>query len=90
MAKRWPPKDPDEIADYAVDWTQRLGGDTIAQSSWIVQTGLIKDSDSKSTTGTIIWLRSGTLGKTYDVLNRIVTTGGRTFDQTVRLRIKTK
>lgn len=90
MAKRWPPKDPDEIADYAVDWTNRLAGDSIQQSTWIVPVGLVKDSDTKPTPFTIIWLRGGTLGKTYEVLNRIVTTGGRTFDQTVNLRIKKK
>ena len=39
---------------------------------------------------TIIWLSGGTLNKTYDVLNRVITTGGRTFDQTVRLKVKTK
>jgi hypothetical protein len=90
MAKRWPPKDPDEILDYAIDWTARLGGDTVAQSQWIMPTGLTKDSDSKSPTMTIIWLSGGTLNKTYDVLNRVITTGGRTFDQTVRLKVKTK
>ena len=45
MAKRWPAKDPEEILDYALDWTPRLGGDTVAQSQWIVPTGLTKDSE---------------------------------------------
>jgi hypothetical protein len=90
MAKRWPAKDPDETCDYALDWSPRLGGDTVAQSTWIIPTGLVKDSDTIQPTMTTVWLSSGALGKTYDCLNRIITSGGRRFDQTVRLKIKTK
>ena len=90
MAKRWPAKDPDEVADYAVDWTPRLGADTVSQSTWIVPTGITMDSESKTPTMTIIWLSGGTLNKSYDVSNRIITSGGRTWDQTVRLKIKAK
>lgn len=88
--KRWQPKDPDENADFGVDWSNRLAGDTIVSSSWILPAGLISSANSYEGNLAIIWLHGGTLGKTYEVLNRVVTAGGRTFDQTVSLRIKSK
>jgi hypothetical protein len=88
--KRWPNKDPDEICDFSVDWTQRLAGDTLQQSSWVLPTGLVKQSDSMLPTSTIIWLSGGDLGETYVLTNRVITMGGRTYDQSVRLRVKAK
>ena len=87
---KWPDKDPDEVLDYQIDWTDRLAGDTIASSAWTVPSGLTKESDSNTTTTTTVWLSSGTLAEDYEVLNRITTTGGRTMDQTVKLRVRTK
>ena len=87
---RWPNKDPDEVLDYEIDWTDRLAGDTISTSTWTVPAGITKDSDVKTDSTTTIWLSSGTLGATYQVLNRIVTTDGRTMDQTVSISISDK
>ena len=90
---KWPDKDPDEVLDYYIDWSDRLTGtDTINTSTWIVPAGITKDSDAISSPAdrTVIWLSSGTEGTTYEVQNRVVTVGGRTMDQTVRLKIKTK
>ncbi len=57
MAMTWPSaKDPDEVKDYVVDWTERLAADTITTSTWIVPLGIVKDSDTHTTTGTTIWL----------------------------------
>lgn len=90
MALQWPNKDPDEVLDYTIDWTARLLEDTIASSLWIVPVGLTVTTQSNTTTTTTVWLSGGTLATTYQVLNRIVTAGGRTMDQTVKLKIKTK
>lgn len=90
MALDWPFKDPDEVLDYQIDWTTRLDGDTIATSTWIVADGITKDSDSNTTTATTIWLSGGTIGDRYELTNRITTAGGRTMDQTVRIKIKAK
>lgn len=84
------PKDPDEVKDYSVDWEARLDeGDTILTSTWIVPDGITKDSDSNTTTTATIWLSGGTLGTTYSLVNRITTAGGRTLDQTCKLKVKT-
>jgi len=81
-------KDPDDVADYQVDWAAFLGTDTITTSTWIVPDGLTKNSDGKSSTATTIWLSGGTGGALYLLVNRIVTAGGRTYDQSVKLKVK--
>jgi hypothetical protein len=88
----WDPKDPDEIKDYSYDWTAILNGDTISTSTWSVAsgTGLIINSPASSFSGAItkFWASSGTLGQTYSMLNRITTAGGRTYDRTRKLKMK--
>ncbi len=90
MSLIWPPKDPDEVLDYKIDWTARLDGDTILTSTWVVPAGITKNSDSHTTTASLVWLSGGTLGAVLELINRIITTAGRTMDQTVKLKIKAK
>ena len=91
MALTLAPKDPDETLDYIVDWSARLGADdTISTSAFTVPAGLTKDSDDNTTTTATVWLSGGTLGETYEILNRVTTAGGRTYDQTLKLKIKAK
>ena len=52
--------------------------------------GITKNSDTKTTSTTTIWLLGGTLGQTYEFVNRITTAGLRTMDQSVKLKIKAK
>lgn len=89
---QWPNKDPDEVLDYEIDWTARLGIDTISTSVWTITPGttLVKNSDNVNPTNTVIWLSAGTLGQTYQLTNEITTSGGRTMDQTVSLLIAAK
>jgi hypothetical protein len=81
-------KDPNSVQDYVQPWD--LGDDTIATSTWIVGTGLTKDSDSHDDTSATLWLSGGTLGEEYTATNRITTTGGRTYDRTIRFLIREK
>ena len=91
MLLKWPPKDPDEVLDYGIDWTARLAGDTIISSGWIIiPDEVTKDSDIYTETSTTIWVSGGTLGASPSVTNRIVTAGGRTMDQSVILPIRNK
>lgn len=88
---KWPDKDPDEVLDYRIDWSDRLSdGDTIQSSSWIIEGSVDKDSDSNSTTTATIWLSGGDTGSVSFLTNRVITLGGRTMDTTVRLKIKEK
>jgi hypothetical protein len=90
MFLAWPNKDPDEVLDYEIDWSARVLTDTILTSVWTIPSGITKNSDSKTAATTTAWLSGGTLGTTYEILNRIVTAGGRTMDQTVKIKIKAK
>lgn len=81
-------KDPDEIKDYQINWSALLAGDTIATSAWTVPAGVTKDTDTNTTTTTTIWFSGGTAGETYPCLNRITTAGGRSYDRTVKLKMK--
>lgn len=92
MAKEyWPNKDPDEVLDYSIDWSARLGADTISTSAWSVVSGTVVEGvNNKTDTVTTVWLSGGTVGENAEIHNRIVTAGGRTMDQTVYLRVRSK
>lgn len=98
MALKWSNKDPNEVLDYVMEWDERLDvGDEITSSIWFFAVendspGLQIDSDDfvNSPPYTVAWLSGGTLGVTYQLTNRITTAGGRTMDQTVKVKIKSK
>lgn len=94
MAIKVDPKDPNEILDYIVDWTARLSDDTIDDSDFTVDPASgdinIDAQEVVDSTHTKVWLSGGTLGETVLVTNRIETAGGRTMDQTIKLKIKAK
>ena len=81
-------KDPDATLDYQVDWSDWLGGDTISTSSWNVPNGITLDTDTNTTTTATAWLSGGSVNKSYEITNRIVTAGGRTDDRTITINVK--
>ena len=83
-------KDPDAVLDYSVDWSAWLAGDEISSSEWLLEQGatIEKVTDTMTATKTTIWLRGGDAGTTYLVANRIVTTGGRTDDRTISVKVE--
>jgi hypothetical protein len=83
------PKDPNDVLDYEVNWSQWLPtGDTIATSEWFVPDGITQDSESNTNTTTTIWLSGGTAGQSYALTNRITTTQGRQRDRTITIRVR--
>jgi hypothetical protein len=80
-------KDPNDVLDYGVDWSQWLDGDTITASSWSAPIGITIDSESNSTTATTVWLSGGTPHVTYEVVNHITTAAGREADKTLRIKV---
>ena len=83
-------KGPDEVLDYAGDWSAWLDSDTITASTWTVPDGLTKDSDAFTDTTTTIWLSGGTLGEQYDLENCVETSAGRTACRTIRIHVVLK
>lgn len=91
----WPlPKDPDDICDYQFDWSDRLeAGETIATSTFTVDQGSVEidtvtNPPSISGALTTLWLSGGAANETCVITNRIVTSAGRRYDSSARLRIK--
>jgi hypothetical protein len=86
----WPSKDPDEVVDYQVNWTERLeDGESISTSDFQVASGDVDiDSDTFAGPRCTVWLSGGTEGTACVILNRIETSEGRIYDQSVRLRIR--
>lgn len=78
-------KDPDGSEIYGLDWSDFLGADTIASSDWTVPTGLTENAATNDTTSTQIRVSGGTVGTQYQLVNRITTDAGATYDRTVLL-----
>jgi len=81
-------KDPDSKLDYEINWVLWLDGDTISESSWEVPSGLTGSDESNTTNSATIFISGGSVGKTYDVVNSIVTTIGREVDRTIKIKIE--
>jgi len=100
----FPAKDKDEILDYTLDWSLRILTDSISSSIWttpiltgstLATTGLTFATASiathnLSTCRTVLWITGGITGNAYQFTNRITTAGGRTMDQTCKLKIRDK
>jgi hypothetical protein len=97
--KQWPSKDPNEVVDYQLDWADpkapRLqASEMLTSSTWSVVTGDVVISMSPIppayTAGGLstVWLTGGSPSTKCELLNRVTTSLGRTYDQTVRLRIR--
>jgi hypothetical protein len=84
-------KDPSAVLDYSFDWTVDgwIGADTITGTPvWTVPTGIVKDSQSNTTTVATVVISGGTAGENYDVACKITTAGGRTDERTFRLQVR--
>lgn len=90
MTQRWPDKDPDDILDYKVDWTDSLSDEVIVTSTWLLPAEITKVSDDYADTSATIWLSGGTALDNLTITNRIFTSAGRQMDQSVLLRIRTR
>lgn len=83
-------KDPNATVDYAVDWSDWLGSDTISSVAWTVPDGITKSAETNTTTKATIWLSGGSVGNKYDVVCRITTSDGRTDDRTITIKMVQK
>lgn len=82
-------KDPNDVDIFTLDWSDELEtGETISSYSFPdFPSGLTRDSDSNTTTTVTATISGGTAGESYDITYRIVTSAGRTLDQSVTLPV---
>lgn len=84
-------KDPDATLDYQIDWSKWLTpGDPIDTSTWTVETGITKETDTNTDDTATVWLSGGTEGRKYRLVNEIVTDAGRKDDRTLIVTIVQK
>ena len=78
-----------EVLDYSIDWAAPLASDTIINSQWSISPvdGGDVDTITNDTSVTTIWV-SG-LAEDVTVTNRVVTSGGRTHERSLTLRLAT-
>ena len=76
-----------EVLDFTINWASLLDSDTISTSTWSVPTGITQDSESETTTTSVIWLSGGTVDTTYNCTCTIVTAGGRTHVRTIAINV---
>ena len=92
---------PDGTNDGSVNDIGELQGETISTVTWTVPTGITKDSDNKAAitihgvsyainTVATIWLSSGTDDTNYDLACKIVTSGSRTLEKTIRIPVRSQ
>jgi len=104
MAYRWPNLDPDEVADFSVDWSRFLGTDTIATVVWQINGFTVTSYQSlnnvagelmliqPTNTDTLATARfsSGIAGTRYKITCRITTAAGKTFERKIFLTVRNR
>ena len=88
-------KDPASVLDYKFDWEDWLGSDTITGTPTATVEAISGDASplaavtplEKDTTSATAWLSGGTVGNSYTVTVEIVTTGGRTDQRSIEIRV---
>ncbi len=83
-------KSSDAKLEYEVDWGDWLDGDTIISSSWVVPSGITILSESNTTTIAKAKLGGGTIGQSYQPVNKIITAAGLEDERTITIKIVPK
>lgn len=82
-----------EVVDIPLDWLPGLPpaplapGEAISSATFTADSGVTIVAQTNTTTNATVWLGGGELGATYDVVCKVVTNQGRTYYQTVILKI---
>jgi len=91
-------KDPNSVEDYQIIWPQlngvgnyfQDGIDSIQTSAWNVPAGLAEVKSSFNSQSATVWISGGTNGVNYELTNTVTTSMGRTFKQSITIRVKTQ
>lgn len=90
-------KDPDEVRWLGFTWD--VSPHTLTGSIWVVPDGIVAtDASYDGTEGvfdadtgqTQIKVSGGTLGQVYSLINRVTTSNGESFDDTLKVLMRSK
>ena len=102
MAYKWPDLDPDEVADFSVDWGRFLGDLTISSVVWLANDTLLETNVALGgVSGDLILLQptnttkvatarfsGGINGTRYKITCRVTTSDATTFERNIFLRVR--
>lgn len=84
-------KDPDSIRSFGINWATFLDGQAFTATTWTLTSGTaVIDSNTTSTTYTLVKLSGGAAGERCVLRNRVTRTDGERDDQTIYVRIREK
>lgn len=79
--------DPGETLAFGHDWSDWLGSDTIATSSWRAEpAGAELDGENHNTTATGVYAGGFTFGQVVQLVNTITTANGQTGERAITVR----
>jgi hypothetical protein len=83
----WDSKDPNDIDDFALDWTNQLKGEQLATAEWsfVTAAGAAIEGSSVSSPFAKVRISGGLENQTAILLCRATTSTGRQIDHTVKL-----
>ena len=104
MSYRWPEKDPDETADFSVDWSRFLGADSLVSAQWFIddangtKIGPLSNGTTvnglqfvaPTTSGNVATARfaGGTNNLRYKTTCRITSAQGLTYERSITLPVR--
>jgi hypothetical protein len=82
-------KDPAAVLDYTFDWSGYLTplADLISTVTWVTTGGITATTGTHTTNTATTFVSGGTAGTNATLTCRITTSGGRTDDRTITLKI---
>lgn len=83
-----PVKEAFSRRDFGFDYSQELGGDTLAASEWSADEGLTLSGASFDDTSTSVWIEGGVEGDILTAVNSVTTQAGRHYDRVLTLIIR--
>jgi hypothetical protein len=83
----WDSKDPNDIDDFSLDWTNQLKGEELTGVEWSIlnAAGVVIEAWSFASPFAKVRLSGGIENETAVLLCRATTSTGRQIDQTVKL-----
>lgn len=81
-------KDPSDIVDYSIDWTDLLAsGETISSSNWTVDTGPTLSGPVLATPVATTTVTGGSAFSVYMLTDTIVTSASRTLQRSIAIQV---
>lgn len=80
-------KDPAEVVTWGIDWRDKIRGDTISNSYWIVDEGIGVSGSYVPLGVSYATFSGGDLDTQYRAENRIVTQSGEVYERSFMVQV---